>query len=132
MHPQFPFNNLVTLIVIQVMSYPIFSLDLLKLLLRNIATFFLPRTLAQWFPYTTRKFIKINSHETKITLQIIRYFRMEEISILEVRTSSNAYFFKLANQNWSTTDYCYIETAARRHPDFNVRSLDQWSKSLEL
>lgn len=47
---------------------------------------------------------------------------MEEISILEVRTSSNAYFFKLANQNWSTTDYCYIETAARRHPDFNVRS----------
>ncbi|XP_043522009.1 uncharacterized protein LOC122534963 isoform X1 [Frieseomelitta varia] len=46
--------------------------------------------------------------------------RMEEISILEVRTSSNVYFFKLANQNWSTTDYCYIETAARRHPDFNV------------
>ncbi|XP_017762865.1 PREDICTED: uncharacterized protein LOC108552722 [Eufriesea mexicana] len=46
--------------------------------------------------------------------------RIEEISFLEVGASPNAYFFKLENQNWSTTDYCYIETAARRYPEFNV------------
>lgn len=45
---------------------------------------------------------------------------MAGISNLQVG-ASNAYFFKLDNQNWSTTDYCYIETAARRHPDFNVK-----------
>ncbi|XP_033187109.2 uncharacterized protein LOC117243207 isoform X1 [Bombus vosnesenskii] len=45
--------------------------------------------------------------------------RIGGISNLQVG-ASNAYFFKLDNQNWSTTDYCYIETAARRHPDFNV------------
>ncbi|XP_006611019.1 uncharacterized protein LOC122711267 isoform X1 [Apis laboriosa] len=47
-------------------------------------------------------------------------FSLEDISILEVGASSNAYFIKLDNQNWSTTDYCYIETAARKHPEFNI------------
>ncbi|XP_017888061.1 uncharacterized protein LOC108629738 isoform X2 [Ceratina calcarata] len=45
---------------------------------------------------------------------------VEEISLLETKLSLNVYFFKLDNQNWSTKDFCYIETAARRHPDFNV------------
>ncbi|CAL7934926.1 unnamed protein product [Xylocopa violacea] len=46
--------------------------------------------------------------------------RVEEISILKVGASPNVYFFKLDNQNWSIMEFCYIETAARRHPDFNV------------
>lgn len=57
--------------------------------------------------------------------ECVRYFRVEEISILEVGTSPNIYFIKLENQNWSTRDFCYIETAARRHPDFNVKYLVQ-------
>ncbi|KOC69365.1 hypothetical protein WH47_09323, partial [Habropoda laboriosa] len=51
----------------------------------------------------------------------IENFRIEGTPILEgFGASPNVYFFKLANQNWSTKEFCYIETAARRHPDFNV------------
>ncbi|CAK9834039.1 hypothetical protein ANTRET_LOCUS10630 [Anthophora retusa] len=47
--------------------------------------------------------------------------RLEGISIVDgLGASSNVYFFKLSNQNWTTEEFCYIETAARRHPDFNV------------
>lgn len=47
--------------------------------------------------------------------------REEEISMLELGGASpNVYFLKLANQNWSTTDLCYIETAAYKHPDLNI------------
>lgn len=58
-------------------------------------------------------------------------FRLEDISILEVGASSNAYFIKLDNQNWSTTDYCYIETAARKHPEFNVSKFQNSFLSVE-
>ncbi|XP_076624193.1 uncharacterized protein LOC143343303 isoform X1 [Colletes latitarsis] len=46
--------------------------------------------------------------------------RLEEISIIDIKASPNVYFFKLENHNWSTREFCYIETAARRHPDLNV------------
>ncbi|KZC05715.1 hypothetical protein WN55_04655, partial [Dufourea novaeangliae] len=46
--------------------------------------------------------------------------RIEDISITEIETSSNVYFFKLGNRDWSTKEFCYMETAARRHPDLTV------------
>ncbi|XP_053982097.1 uncharacterized protein LOC128878162 isoform X2 [Hylaeus volcanicus] len=46
--------------------------------------------------------------------------RVKDISTTKINASSNVYFFKLENQNWSTMEFCYIETAARRHPDLNV------------
>ncbi|XP_076680894.1 uncharacterized protein LOC143375553 isoform X1 [Andrena cerasifolii] len=46
--------------------------------------------------------------------------RLGEISILEIETSPNVYFFKLGNRQWSTREFCYIETAAHKHPDLNV------------
>lgn len=65
--------------------------------------------------------LNVNSSQNSSNRTIKRVsFRLEDISILEVGASSNAYFIKLDNQNWSTTDYCYIETAARKHPEFNV------------
>ncbi|XP_076161605.1 uncharacterized protein LOC143143792 isoform X1 [Ptiloglossa arizonensis] len=46
--------------------------------------------------------------------------RTEEISITEIEASLNVYFFKLENRKWSTREFCYIETAARKHPDLKV------------
>ncbi|XP_031832710.1 uncharacterized protein LOC116427017 isoform X2 [Nomia melanderi] len=46
--------------------------------------------------------------------------RVEDDRIIETNASSNVYFFKLENRNWSTREFCYIETAARRNPDLNV------------
>ncbi|XP_076234223.1 uncharacterized protein LOC143179085 isoform X2 [Calliopsis andreniformis] len=45
---------------------------------------------------------------------------LQAISFVEIEASPNVYFFKLENQNWSTREFCYIETAARRHPDLHV------------
>lgn len=55
-----------------------------------------------------------------VSLPSVVRCREDEISMLGLKSSANVYFLKLANQNWSTTDLCYIETAAYKHPDLNI------------
>ncbi|XP_076292958.1 uncharacterized protein LOC143215077 isoform X2 [Lasioglossum baleicum] len=45
--------------------------------------------------------------------------RVEGNKAFDVNESSNVYFLKLAHRDWSTREFCYIETAARKHPDLH-------------
>ena len=56
-----------------------------------------------------------------VSLPTVVCCREEEMAMLEMGPSPSVYFLKLGNQNWSTMDLCYIETAAYRHPDLNVK-----------
>ena len=55
-----------------------------------------------------------------VSLPTVVCCREEEMAMLEMGPSPSVYFLKLGNQNWSTMDLCYIETAAYRHPDLNI------------
>ncbi|XP_076655447.1 uncharacterized protein LOC143360465 isoform X2 [Halictus rubicundus] len=43
--------------------------------------------------------------------------RVEGNRAFDINESSNVYFLKLAHRDWSTGEFCNIETAAREHPD---------------
>ncbi|XP_033335917.1 uncharacterized protein LOC117226058 isoform X2 [Megalopta genalis] len=50
--------------------------------------------------------------------------RIETSRILDVKESSNVYFLKLGHRNWSTREFCYVETAARKHPDLSLHLIN--------
>ncbi|XP_078034735.1 uncharacterized protein LOC144468846 isoform X2 [Augochlora pura] len=50
--------------------------------------------------------------------------RIEASRIFDAKETSNVYFLKLGHRNWSTREFCYVETAARKHPDLSLHLIN--------
>ncbi|XP_033214652.1 uncharacterized protein LOC117171433 isoform X2 [Belonocnema kinseyi] len=57
------------------------------------------------------------------------HHRCRKARNVEIEESHNVYFVKHENRTWSRKELCYMETAARRHPDLHVYMINLVSEN---